>query len=99
MNKEELFRKLVKNNEEREAYFESLPRDICMAFIDNGYCNNLLHERDMLIDNVFGEHAAAISWFLYEWKPGYDVGINGRMFKIYNIDEYILYMKLNEGFE
>lgn len=103
VNKEQIFRELVKNESIREEYFDRLPQDICMAFIDNEYVNNLLHERDMLIRLIFGEHSDSIEWFLYEWNPDscreYDVEYQGKRAKIKNIDEYISWMKENEDFK
>ena len=98
MNKEQAFRQLVENESNREKYFDKIPSDISMFVIDNEYTNNLLHERDMLIRLVFGEHAEAIEWFIYEWVPGRDVACNDKSATINNIDEYITWMKENEGF-
>ena len=99
MNKEQIFRKLCSNNQIRDNYFSQLPADICMSYVDNGYVNNLLNERDMLLEFIFGEHTESIQWFLYDWKPGMEVGYDDVMTKIQNIDEYIDFMKKNEGFK
>lgn len=94
-SKEKIFRELYANLLKRDKYFDTIPQDICMAFIENRYVDNLLHERDMLIRLIFGDQSDAIEWFLYEWRPGFEVdGV-----KINNIDEYIDYMKKCEGFE
>ena len=99
MNKEKLFRKLVENNADRDAYFMSIPADISMAFIDNQYVNSLINERDIMLKMIFGDHTYSVEWFLYEWKPGMEVGFDGNMTAINNIDEYIDFMKTYEGFE
>ena len=70
-----------------------LPIDINTAFIDNGYVNKLSMERDMLLKIIFGEHTEAVEWFLYEWRPGFEVGCLGVCIPIHNIDDYINYMK------
>ena len=94
-SKEKIFRELYANLLKRDEYFDTIPQDINMAFVDNRYVDNLLHERDMLIRLIFGDQSEAIEWFLYEWRPGFEVdGV-----KINNIDEYIDYMKKCEGFE
>lgn len=100
-SKEQIFRELYANQLKRDSYFDTIPRDINMAFIDNVYVNNLLQERDMLIHLIFGDHSDAIEWFLYEWKEGYDVkpGPEFNATKIMDIDQYIDYMKKYEGFE
>ena len=99
MNKERIFRELVKNDQQRTAYLEKVPSDLHDVVIFNGYVDNLLHERDMLIRLIFGEHSEAVEWFLYEWKPGYEVGVNGVTGNINSLDDYIEWMKTNEGFE
>lgn len=98
MSKEQLFREVYKNSLIRDEYFKKLPADICMAFIDNEYVNNVTQERDMMLRLLFDEHAEAIEWFLYEWRPGSEVGFDTVVTKINNIDEYIDFMKNNEGF-
>ena len=100
MNKERIFRQLYANEQTRDAYLEKVPKDLYDVVIFNGYVDNLLHERDMLIRLIFDEHATAIEWFLYEWKPGFEVGVDGMTpVPINSIDEYIEYMKNNEGFK
>ena len=99
MNKEKIFRELYSNMVKRDEYFDRLPSDINVAFIDNEYVNNLSMERDMLLKIIFGEHTEAVEWFLYEWKPGFEVGCLGVCVPIHNIDDYINYMKEYEGFD
>ena len=95
MSKEELFRKIYKLQQEADAYIEKVPTDISISYIDNGFINSILIIKDLLMEEVFGEHYQSVEWFLYEWQPGYEVeGTN-----IYSIDEYIQWMKLVEGFE
>jgi len=99
MTREELFRKLYEEEVKRNKWFKSLPLDINSAFFDNEYVNSLYNDNSMLIEKVFDEYAESVSWFLYEWKPGYEVEFNGKTTKINNIDEYIKWMKSVEGFE
>lgn len=99
MNKELIFKQLHTNLLERDKYFDSIPTDICMAFMDNVLVDNLLHERDMLIKLIFGDQADAVEWFLYEWTPEMEFGPgDGPLRTAKNIDEYIAYMKEHEGF-
>lgn len=96
MNKETIFRKLYASKVKREQYLDTVPKDIQAAIFDNEYINSTYIDYEMLLQKVFDEHYEAIAWFLYEWKPGFfavgDVEIN-------NIDQYIEFMKKNEGFE
>lgn len=98
MNKEQLFRMMYERKQHEDAYIDSLPRDIAQAIFDNAYVNSITHVQDKLARYVFGDHMESIWWFLYEWKPGYEVSSNGITRKIDSIDEYINWMKEQEGF-
>jgi len=101
MSKEQLFREIYKLHQEAEEYLNKLPDDIKHSgyIFDNGYTNPLMIMKDKLMEVAFGEHYQSIEWFLYDWQPGYGVGIHGVETEIHNIDDYITWMKLNEGFE
>lgn len=99
MRLERLFREIYKNHVERTEYLDCIPRDINTFVVDNAYAVNMDQERDMLIKAIFGIWAESVEWFLYEWEPGYEVSIHGISTKIYNIDEYIDWIKKEEGFD
>jgi hypothetical protein len=100
MNKEQLFRLLYKNQIERNEYCDTIPHEFREAVLFNKYVESLVYDYDVLIDVVFGEHSYSVKWFLYEWQPGYKVGLSGEEeTPIHNIDEMIDWMKKNEGFE
>ena len=97
MNREQLFRKLYELKQQRHAYLDTIPQDIQSAFFDNAYVSTLDTTIEILLEKVFGE-VYGIEWFLYEWKPGMEVGITGEpLTPIYTIDDYILWVKVNEG--
>lgn len=98
MTREQIFRKLYDEQVRRDKWFDSLPSDISVAFFDNEYTNSLDVANSMLMAKVFDKYTESVSWFLYEWKPGYEVGFDGKHTKINNIDEYIEWMKSVEGF-
>lgn len=99
MNKERAFRELYRLSKKRDDYLNTVPSDLYPAVIDNVYVNIITHERDMLLRLVFGEHAEAVEWFLYEWEPGYEVGTEDALMRpINDIDEYIEYLRQHEGF-
>lgn len=93
-----VFKELYENELKRDMYVEKIPSDIRMSIVDNEFTASLEEERSMLIKLLFKEYTESIEWFLYEWKPGYEVGIDNVMTKINNIDEYISWMQENEGF-
>lgn len=96
--KETLFRRLYQDHLDREKYLDSCPHDIQLFIMDNKYAAITGAQNAMLIEHIFGEHSESIFWFLYEWQPGFEVGMNGVTTEINNIDEYIDWMKKNEGF-
>jgi len=98
MTKEQIFRKLYTNAVKRGMYLGKIPRDINAAFFDNEYCSSLSMDIEMLMDEVFGDHAEAISWFLYDWNPGMICRSGESEHKIDSIDQYIEFMKKHEGF-
>jgi hypothetical protein len=99
MKREPLFRLLYKNMIRRDEYLNTIPSDINGFIFENRYVNYLLDDYSTMLKVIFDEHAEAIEWFLYEWKPGYEVEFDGKTTKINDIDEYIKWMKSVEGFE
>lgn len=97
--KEQLFRDLYKGVLDRDGYTDKIPSDIVHTVFDNGYVNSITAERDMMAKMLFGDDYYAVEWFLYEWKPGYAVGVGDTTKEIYNIDEYIDWIKKYEGFK
>jgi hypothetical protein len=69
-------------------------------FGNSTYISSLHQDLDIMMESIFGEHSYSVKWFLYEWQPGYKVGLSGEEeTPIHNIDEMIDWMKKNEGFE
>lgn len=99
MTKTDVFRALVESNNKRNNYIDSVPRDIQSVVFDNGYVDTILRDNTMLIDAYFGEYAQSVSWFLYEWQPGFEVGMNGETEAIYNFEQYIDWMRRMEGWD
>lgn len=95
MKKETIFRKLYENKVERDNYIDSVPLDIRDAIYDNLYSDLLIRDCEMMMKIVFEEHTSSVEWFLYDWEPGFKCD----EVKIMDIDQYIEYLKMNEGFE
>lgn len=99
MNREQIFRQLYADKIARDEYADSLPSDVCMAIIDNAYVNSIAAVNEQMIEFIFGDQAPSIFWFLYEWKPGYEVGIGDRTWSINSIDAYVQWMREFGGLE
>jgi hypothetical protein len=96
--KETLFRLLYQSKLDREIYSDSIPSDLSDVFL-NGYTDSLHKDYSELLNAFFGPHTQSIEWFLYEWEPGYEVGIGGGVVtKIHNIDEYVSFLNTFENF-
>lgn len=99
VNKEHIFRQLYASKIERDAYFDSIPSDIAPVVWDNRYVTLLEGDYQILFEGLFGDDAESILWFLHEWRPGFEVGVGGMMTQINDIDQYIDWIKANEGFK
>jgi protein tyrosine phosphatase len=95
--KETLFRLLYESKVARNKYSDSIPYDLSGVFL-NEYTDSLHSDYSALLKAFFGSHTQSIEWFLYEWKSGYEVGIDGVNTKIHNIDEYVSFLKTFENF-
>lgn len=100
MTKEKLFRNLVKLYATSGAWLDTVPSEINSVFFDNPVMDAMYSANTMLIREYFGEHAEAVEWFIYEWKPGFAVRPMDSQdeIQINSIDEYVAYMKQYEGF-
>jgi len=97
MTKEDIFRKLYESELNRVAYIDSIPIDIRSGVFDNLYVNEYDRDHVMMLNHIFGDATDSITWFLYEWAPGWEVGYHGIERKINTIDEYIDWLKNIEG--
>jgi hypothetical protein len=89
MTKLDLLKQLRQIQHTEDQYFDSLPSDISMAFVDNGYTQCLQEANALLVREVFGELAEWASYYLYEWKPGYQVIDEfGKTWPLLNDEEY-----------
>jgi hypothetical protein len=92
-----LIRKLFELDRKQDAYIDSLPKDISSAFFDNAYVESIRRQNDMLVDEAFGDKAHWVNWFLYEWKPGYEIIANDKKYQINDIEDFIAYLEKEES--
>lgn len=70
---ETIFNKLVKLHKAADAWIDSVPAEISVAFFDNPYATNLCLANDALMKALFKEGLCEeVSWFLYERRPGHE---------------------------
>lgn len=63
-------RKLKDWGTEQEQYIQTIPLDIRAVVFDNEYTNLLCLQKDALINQLFGDMADDVMWFLYEFEAG-----------------------------
>lgn len=90
-----LLQYLVKSHKESHDWLEQLPRDIQSAFYENTYVNNILLDQDRLLKFAVGDLYEDIQWFLYDWKPGFEIQVNETEYIIETLDDYINYLVVN----
>ncbi len=96
----EVFEKLLTDiyslHQELEAY------NTKMHQLDRGFSNYLIESPAVLISNrisdklmttLFGEMLEDVLWFLYDWKEGYEIEVDGKKYIINNLDDYLAYVK------
>ncbi len=86
---------IYENKVQRDNYLDSVPLDIREAITFNQYSYFLDQDLDTLIESFFDKFEWDVKWFLYDWQPGFKAGDQ----EIWNIDQYIEYLKETEGFE
>lgn len=90
-----LLQYLLKSHKESHDWIESLPREIQSVFYENTYVNNILLDHDRLLKFAVGDLYEDIQWFLYDWKPGYEIQVNETKYVIKTLDDYIDYLETN----
>jgi hypothetical protein len=73
MTKLDLLKSLRQLQHTEDQYFASLPSDISMAFVDNGYTQCLQEANALLMREAFGALADDVIWFMYEFQNGYSI--------------------------
>lgn len=91
----EVFKLLYENQVKRDNYLDSVPLELREAIAFNNYGHLLQDDLDTLIESFFDKFEWDVKWFLYDWKPGFKVENQ----EIWNIDQYIEYLKETDGFE
>jgi len=100
------FSTLVRTLHERlhaeKAFLDSLPSQVSEFVATNDLSELLYDQRELLCAAAFGERWPDVSWFLFDWLPGFaiTVGVDSQTPKdyvIHSVDDYLAYAK-NELF-
>lgn len=85
---------LQASNERQSKFLEKLPRGFGEALFDNTYVDAFIETQAFLLEELLGEELFdEVSWFLYDWAPGYDIVSQQSSYKIENLEDFIKYLK------
>ena len=92
----EIVEKMVATHEAKTHYTNKL-REVDLILgdfvIENRYTNLIEMENEYLLRKLLGENLCEdVFWFIYDWKPGYEVGIDNVTYKIEDINSYMSYI-------
>lgn len=88
-----LLQKLIKLQTEERDWIESLNNEIRSVFYENTYVNKILLEHDHILKFALGDLYDDVYWFLYEWKPGYNIQSGDINYVINDLNDYMRYLE------
>jgi hypothetical protein len=88
MNRE-LLKNIYTMRKKADEWFEKIPREISIAFLDNPAMETEYKVAELLLKELYKEHAPEVSWLFYEWKPSSIMEFEGNRYKLDTLDEAI----------
>ncbi len=85
--------KVLGLEKESDDWLSTLNPEIAPAFFDNTYVNNTRFEFEAALKLTTGDLYDDISWFLFEWQPGFHITIDDKKYEINNVDDYFNYLE------
>lgn len=94
------FREIVENvvsfKTIRDSYTDNLREEdstLCDFVIENRYNESVFRENDYLLQKLLGiQLYEDLMWYIYDWKPGYDVVVENVTYTIIDINSYMNYI-------
>lgn len=80
----------------RDNYIDRIPREFSDLVVENIYSSSLGYLNDLLIDEIFGEFAEDVDYFLYETsgdKTKPNIFIEDREYCVHDLESYFEYAK------
>jgi hypothetical protein len=98
MKKSDLFRKVFKLIDTARKFQDKIPSELQLCLLDNPYSNSIEMLNDLLIDEVFGDEATGVQWFLNDWYYNHSLIVveNGVEYSFADIEDYIKFAKFEE---
>jgi len=80
------------------AYLDALPAQVREFIGTNEFSEMLYAQRALLSRAAFGETWPDVEWFLYEWRPGFEITTDNSTpraatYVINSLDDYLAYAK------
>lgn len=90
----QLVREIRELDTEADTYAQKVVYPIDMFLLDNEYANCQALIQSKLMRVVFGDMYEDVTWFLYEWKPGFTIDVQGfDTFTINTEEDYYKYLE------
>lgn len=96
------FSALVRTLHERisadNQMLDALPAQVREFLGTNQLAESLYAQRELLAAAAFGAHWPDVNWFLFEWRPGFEITTDATTpraatYVIKSIDDYLAYAK------
>ena len=96
----EKFKQIVLRLNGNRIYYDGIdkyPRNYSDFIFGDDYVNDTLMLNSYLLEQLLGPEYDCVSWFIWDWKPGYSAGFNGVEYVINNIDDYLRFKEETWG--
>lgn len=92
MDKVELITQLCSLREQENLALDAFPNVFQVALLESDYVAALFGQIRVLLQHSFTEgELEDVTWFFYEWQPGFSVVVNGKEWVINNEVEFLEY--------
>lgn len=88
----EEFKQIVLRLNANRIYYDGLnkyPSTYSTLIVSDEYVNDTAMVNNFLLQLLLPDHYNCLTWFLWDWKPGFSVIDNGIEYVIHNIDDYL----------
>lgn len=72
----EVIKRIMAQRKIRDEFIGTLHPSLAGFIFDNPYSLTMDVENDILSEALFGKFYDDVSWFLYEWRPGFTISVN-----------------------
>lgn len=86
-----LLKYLAIMRKDAQAYLDLIPEDIAQTIFDNNYANMQDRIIVKLLKTILKDYYEDVTWFLYDWKPGYTITVENTTYVINSLDDYLNY--------